>query len=130
VALFDVIATVDREKLAAALAAEMERADRRPRCLIEVNTGEEAQKHGVVPAEGDGFIAHCREVLGLPVEGLMCIPPLDEEPALHFALLGQITRRNGLGTLSMGMTQDFEVAVTFGATQVRIGTAIFGPRGR
>jgi pyridoxal phosphate enzyme (YggS family) len=130
VALFDVIATVDREKLAAALAAEMERADRRPRCLIEINTGEEAQKHGVVPAEADGFIAHCREVLGLPVEGLMCIPPQDEEPALHFALLGQIARRNGLGTLSMGMTEDFEVAVAFGATQVRIGTAIFGPRGR
>ncbi len=129
VALFDVIATVDRAKLAAALAAEMARTGRRPRCLIEVNTGEEAQKHGVLPAAADEFIAHCRDTLGLPVEGLMCIPPVDEEPALHFALLGQIARRNGLGVLSMGMTQDFEVAVAFGATHVRIGTAIFGPRG-
>ena len=129
VALFDVIATLDRVKLAAALAAEMERSGRRPRCLIEVNTGEEAQKHGVAPADADAFVTHCRDALGLPVEGLMCIPPVDEEPALHFALLGQIARRTGLGTLSMGMTHDFEVAVAFGATHVRVGTAIFGPRG-
>ena len=105
-------------------------ARRRPHCLIEVNTGEEEQKHGVPPAEADAFVAHCRDTLGLPVDGLMCIPPVGEEPALHFALLGEIARRNRLDTLSMGMSEDFEVAVAFGATQVRIGTAIFGPRGR
>ena len=129
VALFDAVATLDRQKLAAALAAEMARAGRRPRCLIQVNTGEEQQKHGVPPAEADAFIALCRDSFGLPVEGLMCIPPVDEEPALHFALLREIARRNRLGALSMGMSADFEVAVAFGATQVRIGTAIFGPRG-
>ena len=129
VALFDVIATLDREKLAAALAAEMTRADRRPRCLIQVNTGEEPQKHGVLPAEADALIALCRDSLGLPVEGLMCIPPVDEEPALHFALLREIARRNRLGSLSMGMSADFEIAVAFGATHVRIGSAIFGARG-
>ena len=130
VALFDAIATLDREKLAAALATEMARAGRRPRCLIQVNTGEEPQKHGVPPAEADAFIALCRDTLGLPVEGLMCLPPLAAEPAPHFALLHQIARRNGLGVLSMGMSEDFEVAVTFGATHVRIGTAIFDARGR
>ena len=130
VALFDVIATLDRVKLAVALAAEMARAGRRPRCLIEVNTGEEAQKHGVAPGEADAFIARCRDALGLPLAGLMCIPPAHEEPSLHFALLGEIARRNQLGTLSMGMSQDFEIAVAFGSTEVRIGTAIFGPRGR
>ncbi len=129
VALFDAIATLDRQKLAAALAAEMARAGRRPRCLIQVNTGEEPQKHGVPPAEADAFIALCRDSLGLPVEGLMCIPPVDEEPALHFALLCEIARRNRLGVLSIGMSEDFEIAVAFGATQVRIGTAIFGARG-
>ena len=130
VALFDVISTLDRHKLATALAAEMERTGRRPRCMIEVNTGEEEQKHGVRPAEADAFVAHCRDALGLPVEGLMCIPPADEEPSLHFALLGEIARRNRLDILSMGMSHDFEIAVAFGATQVRVGTAIFGPRGQ
>ena len=129
VALFDAIATLDRRKLAAALAAEMAQTGRRPRCLIQVNTGEEPQKHGVPPAEADAFIALCRDALGLPVVGLMCIPPVDEEPALHFALLREIARRNRLGVLSMGMSEDFEIAVAFGATQVRIGTAIFGARG-
>ena len=128
VSLFDRIETVDRPRLAAALAREMDRTGRRPSCLIEVNTGEEAQKAGVLPAKADEFIAACREEYGLPVEGLMCVPPLDEEPALHFALLAEIARRNGLECLSMGMTADFETAIRFGATHVRLGTAVFGPR--
>ena len=128
VALFDAIETVDRPRLAAALAREMDRADRRPSCLVEVNTGAEAQKAGVHPAEADDFIAACLSEYGLPVEGLMCIPPEDEEPALHFALLAEIARRNGLARLSMGMTADFETAIRFGATHVRLGTAVFGPR--
>jgi pyridoxal phosphate enzyme (YggS family) len=129
VALFDVIESVDRPRLAQALAREMERTGRRPPCLIEVNTGEEPQKAGVMPAEADAFIIACRDRLGLPVIGLMCVPPLDEEPALHFALLREIARRNGLEVLSMGMSADFEKAIRFGATHVRIGTAIFGARG-
>jgi len=128
VTLFDVIETVDRPKLARALADEMARAGRRPACFIEVNTGEEPQKDGVVPREADAFIRECREALGLPIEGLMCIPPVDEEPSLHFALLREIARRNGLAKLSMGMSADFEIAIAFGATHVRVGTAIFGPR--
>jgi pyridoxal phosphate enzyme (YggS family) len=128
VALFDVIETVDRPRLAAALAREMERTGRRPDCLVEVNTGEEPQKGGVPPAEADAFIRACREDFGLPVRGLMCIPPFDEEPSLHFALLREIARRNGLAELSMGMSGDFEVAVAFGATSVRVGSAIFGER--
>jgi PLP dependent protein len=128
VALFDVIQTVDRPRLAAALAAEMNRSGRRPRCFIQVNTGEEPQKAGVLPAEADAFIAEARETHGLPVEGLMCIPPLDEEPALHFALLREIARRNGLAGLSMGMSGDFETAIRLGATHVRVGSAIFGTR--
>ena len=128
VALFDTIETVDRPKLAAALAREMDRAGRRPACLIEVNTGEEPQKAGILPATADEFIAACREEYGLPLAGLMCVPPLDEEPALHFALLAEIARRNGLRQLSMGMTADFETAIRFGATHVRLGTAVFGPR--
>ena len=128
VSLFDRIETVDRPRLAAALAREMDRTGRRPSCLIEVNTGEEAQKAGVLPAQADEFIAACRDEYGLPVEGLMCVPPLDEEPALHFALLAEIARRNGLECLSMGMTADFETAIRFGATHVRLGTAVFGPR--
>lgn len=128
VALFDVIETIDRPKLARALAAEMDRAGRRPDCFIQVNTGEEAQKAGVWPGDADAFIALCVSDLALPVKGLMCLPPVDEEPALHFALLGEIAKRNGLACLSMGMSADFETAIQFGATHVRLGTAIFGPR--
>ncbi len=128
VLLFDVIQTVDRPKLAEALAAEMVLVGRRPRCLIQVNTGEEPQKAGVSPAEADAFIADCRDRLGLPVTGLMCIPPADEPPAPHFALLREIARRNNLAELSMGMSADYPVAVALGATSVRVGTAIFGRR--
>lgn len=128
VALFDVIETVDRPKIARAIAAEMERAGRRPRLLVQVNTGEEPQKAGVLPGETDAFVARCREEHGLEIEGLMCIPPLDEEPALHFALMAKIAERLGLPELSMGMSADFETAVEFGATYVRVGTAVFGPR--
>ena len=129
VALFDVIETVDREKLARALAEEFARRGLWRDCLIQVNTGEEPQKAGVAPAEADAFIRLCRDELKLPVRGLMCIPPVDEEPSLHFALLAKIARRNGLEILSMGMSNDFETGVALGATHVRIGTAIFGERG-
>ncbi|HTO84317.1 MAG TPA: YggS family pyridoxal phosphate-dependent enzyme [Methylomirabilota bacterium] len=128
VALFDVIETVDRPKLAQALAAEMQRSGRRPACYIQVNTGEEPQKAGIAPAAADEFIGVCRDGLGLPVVGLMCIPPVDEEPSLHFALLAKIARRNGLAVLSMGMSADYETAIVFGATHVRVGTAVFGAR--
>ncbi len=128
VRFFDAIETLDRPKLARALAKEMARAGRRPPCFVQVNTGEEAQKAGVMPAEADALIALARDELGLPVAGLMCIPPFDEEPAPHFALLAQIAERNGLAPLSMGMTADFEAAIRFGATHLRVGTAIFGPR--
>ena len=128
VALFDVIETVDRPRLAAALAQEMERTGRRLPCLIEVNTGEEPQKSGVMPEAADAFVLECRDQLGLPIIGLMCVPPLDQEPAPHFALLREIARRNGLEVLSMGMSADFETAIRFGATHVRVGTAIFGAR--
>jgi PLP dependent protein len=127
VALFDVIETLDREKLARALVKEMAAQDRRPTCFVQVNTGEEPQKAGVWPADADAFIEQCR-ALGLPVEGLMAIPPEDEEPSLHFALLAKIARRNGLAKLSMGMSADYEIAVQFGATHVRVGSAIFGAR--
>jgi pyridoxal phosphate enzyme (YggS family) len=129
VAFCDVIETVDRPRLAEALAREMERSGRRLPCLIEVNTGEEPQKSGIFPAATDDFIVECRDRLGLPIRGLMCIPPLDEEPAPHFALLREIARRTGLELLSMGMSADFEKAIRFGATHVRVGTAIFGARG-
>jgi PLP dependent protein len=128
VAHFDVIETVDRLRLAESLAREMERTGRRPSCLIEFNTGEEPQKAGVLPVVADDFIADCRNRLGLPIEGLMCIPPHDEEPAPHFALLREIARRHDLPVLSMGMSADFETAIRFGATHVRVGTAIFGAR--
>ncbi len=128
VALFDVIETVDRPKLAAKLAREMDELGRRLPCYVQVNTGEEPQKAGVRPAEADRLIAECRDTHGLAVEGLMCLPPIDEEPSLHFALLREIARRNHLSVLSMGMTADFEIALRFGATHVRIGTAVFGPR--
>jgi PLP dependent protein len=128
VAGFDVIETVDRPRLAQALAKEMERTGRRVPCLVEVNTGKEPQKTGVISAEADAFIDACRNSFGLAIVGLMCVPPLDEEPAPHFALLREIARRNGLDILSMGMSADFEKAIRFGATHVRIGTAIFGAR--
>jgi len=123
-----VIETLDRPKLARALAKEIARSGRRPRCFIQVNTGEEPQKAGVPPGEADDLIALSRNELSLPIDGLMCIPPLEEEPALHFALLREIARRNGIDALSMGMSADFETAIRFGATHVRLGTAIFGPR--
>ncbi len=128
VALFDVIESLDRPKLAQALAAEMKRCGRRPACYVQVNTGEEPQKAGIAPAAADDFIRHCRTELGLPVVGLMCLPPVDEEPSLHFSLLREIARRSGIAILSMGMSADYDVAVAFGATHVRIGTAIFGER--
>jgi PLP dependent protein len=128
VALFDVIETVDRSKLARALAAEMARQDRRPACFVQINTGEEPQKAGVLPADADALIKECRDDLGLPVVGLMAIPPEDEEPSLHFALLADIAKRNGLAQLSMGMSADYETAVQFGATHVRVGSAVFGAR--
>ncbi len=128
VALFDVIEAVDRPPLAAALAREMERRGRRLPCLIEVNTGAETQKAGILPAGADAFIAECRGPLGLDVAGLMCIPPEHDDPAPHFTALRDIARRNGLAALSMGMSADFETAIRCGATSVRIGTAVFGPR--
>ena len=128
VALFDVIETVDRPKLAQVLAAEMVRGGRRPACYVQINTGEEPQKAGVLPAAADEFIRFCRDQLSLPVVGLMCIPPADDEPSLHFALLAEIARRHGINILSMGMSADYEIAIKLGATHVRIGTAIFGER--
>ena len=128
VALFDVIETLDRPRLATALAKAMAQTGRRPDCYVQVNTGEEPQKGGVLPIQADAFIAACRADHDLPVTGLMCLPPLDEEPAPHFALLKKIADRNGISTLSMGMSADFEIAVRCGATHVRVGTAIFGPR--
>jgi len=128
VAHCDVIETLDRPRLAESLAREMAKTGRRLPCYIEVNTGEEKQKAGVLPGEADAFIADCRDRLGLAIEGLMCIPPEHEEPALHFALLREIAKRNGLPILSMGMSADFETAIRFGATHVRVGTAIFGAR--
>lgn len=128
VALFDVIQSVDREKLARALAREMERQDRRPRCLVQVNTGEEPQKAGIAPSETAAFVKLCRDDLALPVEGLMCIPPVDDAPAPHFGLLRRLAEDNGLAVLSMGMSADFETAVQLGATHVRVGSAIFGRR--
>jgi PLP dependent protein len=128
VALFDVIETVDRPKLAAALKREMDHQGLSRPCYIQVNTGEEPQKAGVHPTEADAFIASCRNDIGLDIVGLMCIPPQDEEPALHFALLREIALRNGVRSLSMGMSGDFETAIELGATHVRVGTAVFGDR--
>ena len=126
--LFDVIETLDREKLARVLAEEIARRGAAPRLYVQVNTGEEPQKAGVAPREADAFIAACRATYGLAVEGLMCVPPADEPSAPHFALLAKIAARNGLAKLSMGMSADFEVAVRFGATSVRVGSALFGAR--
>jgi pyridoxal phosphate enzyme (YggS family) len=128
VRLFDVIETVDRPELACAIAGAARELGRRPQVFIEVNTGEEPQKAGVMPEETDALVHACREEFGLPVRGLMCMPPVDEEPSLHFALLREIASRNRLDDLSMGMSADFDVAVRFGATCVRVGTAIFGAR--
>jgi pyridoxal phosphate enzyme (YggS family) len=130
VKLFDVIETIDREKLARAVAKEMARQGSRPRLFIQVNTGEEPQKAGVGPRETDALVELCRSELGLQIEGLMCVPPIEEEPALHFALLRKIAERNGLKALSMGMSSDFETAIALGATHVRVGSAIFGSRDR
>ena len=126
--LFDVIETLDRPRLAESLAREADGLGVAPKLLVQVNTGEEAQKAGVAPTEADAFIARCRGEYGLPVAGLMCIPPLGEPAGPHFALLAQIAARNGLAELSMGMSADFALAIRFGATQVRVGEAIFGPR--
>lgn len=128
VALFDVIETVDREKIARAIAGEVERQDRRPRLYVQVNTGLEPQKAGIAPEEAVTFVDFCRSELGLAIEGLMCIPPVDENPGPHFALLAKIAGRCGLEKLSMGMSGDFETAIAFGATSVRVGSAIFGAR--
>ncbi len=128
VALFDVIETLDRPKLAVALAEASAKAGRAPRLYVQVNTGEEDQKAGVAPHDADTFIAAVRRDYGLEVEGLMCIPPADEPAGPHFALLGKIAARNGLSNLSMGMSADYELAVMFGATHVRVGSALFGAR--
>ncbi|OFX05407.1 MAG: YggS family pyridoxal phosphate enzyme [Alphaproteobacteria bacterium RIFCSPHIGHO2_12_FULL_63_12] len=128
IALFDVIETIDRPKIARALKDEAQKQARRPRFLIQVNTGAEAQKAGVLPEDADAFIRLCRDELGMEVEGLMCIPPAEEPPAPHFALLARIAARNRLGVLSMGMSGDFEIAAQLGATHIRVGTALFGDR--
>jgi PLP dependent protein len=128
VALFGAIHTVDRPSLCAALAKEIERQGRQPDLLVEVNTGAEPQKAGVLPEDTDAFVRTCRETYGLTIRGLMCIPPFEEAPAPHFALLAKIAARNGLEWLSMGMSADFATAIQFGATHVRIGSAIFGER--
>lgn len=128
VRFFDTIDSLDRPKLAEALARAADKTGRCPELLIQVNTGEEPQKAGVSPAAADAFIKAARDGLNLPVRGLMCIPPAEEEPAVHFALLAKIAARNGLTELSMGMSGDFETAIRFGATMVRVGSAVFGPR--
>jgi PLP dependent protein len=128
VALFDAIHSVDRASLAEALGKEIARQERRPLLFVEINTGAEAQKAGVLPQDADAFLAACRDRYGLDISGLMCIPPHQEAPAPHFALTAKIARRNGLKSLSMGMSADFPIAIAFGATHVRVGTAIFGAR--
>lgn len=128
VAFFDAIDSLDRPKLAAAIADAAQKEGACPDILVQVNTGEEEQKAGVTPRDVDAFIAQAQVTFGLPVRGLMCIPPVDEEPAMHFALLAKIAARNGLPALSMGMSGDFETAIRFGATMVRVGSALFGSR--
>lgn len=128
VAFFDVIETLDREKLARGLADEILKKGRSPRLYVQVNTGEEPQKAGVRPAEADGFLAACRTTYGLSLQGLMCIPPASEPHGPHFALLAKIAARNGIPNLSMGMSGDFEMAIRLGATSVRVGSAVFGER--
>jgi len=129
VALFDAIHSLDRASLAEALAKEIQKQGRRPRLLVQVNTGEEPQKGGVLPREADAFLEACRDRWGLAVEGLMAIPPAEDPPSPHFALLAAIAKRNGMPLLSMGMSADFEAAIQLGATHVRVGSAIFGERG-
>jgi PLP dependent protein len=128
VALFDAIHSVDRPSICEALAKEIDSQKRRPQLFVQLNTGEEPQKAGVAPAEADAFIASCRDKYGLQISGLMCIPPLNDAPAPHFALAAKIAARNGLANLSMGMSADFAIAIQFGATHVRVGSAIFGAR--
>jgi PLP dependent protein len=128
VALFDAIHSVDRPSLCEALSKEIAKSERRPLLFVEINTGAEPQKAGVLPQDTDGFLARCRDAYGLSIDGLMCIPPFDEAPAPHFALTAKIAARNGLKLLSMGMSADYPVAIAMGATHVRVGTAIFGGR--
>ena len=128
VALFDAIHSVDRPSICQALAKEISSQNRQPQLFVQLNTGEEPQKAGIAPAEADDFIASCREKYALPISGLMCIPPVDDAPAPHFALTAKIAARNGLKNLSMGMSADFTVAIQLGATHVRVGSAIFGAR--
>jgi hypothetical protein len=129
VALFDAIHSVDRPSICQALAKEIESQKKRPQLFVQINTGEEPQKAGIAPSEADAFIAACRDHHGLEISGLMCIPPVNEAPAPHFALTEKIAARNGLNNLSMGMSADFAIAIQFGATHVRVGSAIFGHRG-
>ncbi|AZG75703.1 YggS family pyridoxal phosphate-dependent enzyme [Methylocystis rosea] len=128
VELFDVIESVDREKIARALSEEIARTGKRPRLFVQVNTGAEPQKAGVLPESADNFVAACRDAYGLNIEGLMCVPPLGEQASPHFALLADIAARNGIAELSMGMSSDFELAIQLGATYVRVGSAIMGER--
>ncbi len=128
VALFDAIHSLDRDRLAAELAKEMARQRRAPSLFVQVNTGEEPQKAGIGPQETEAFVERCREAYGLPIEGLMCLPPLDDDPVPHFEMLKQLAGRVGLASLSMGMSADFEAAIAHGATHIRVGTAIFGER--
>lgn len=128
VALFDAIHSVDRPSICEALSKELARQPRRPELFVQINTGEEPQKAGIAPTDADDFLARCRDTYGLTIAGLMCIPPADEAPAPHFALTAKIAARNGLQKLSMGMSADFAVAIAFGATHVRVGSAIFGTR--
>jgi PLP dependent protein len=128
VALFDVIETVDRPKIAKALADEIQKVGRHPQLFVQVNTGAEPQKAGVLPDETDGFLATCRDSYGLTIGGLMCIPPIDDQASPHFALLAKLAARNGVAALSMGMSADFELGIQLGATHVRVGSAIFGAR--
>ena len=128
VGLFSAIHSLDRESLAVALAKELQRAERKIELFVQVNTGLEPQKSGIAPADAQAFIDHCRDVLKLPLAGLMCIPPEHEEPSVHFAMLAKLARAAGLAKLSMGMSGDFETAIAFGATHIRIGSAIFGAR--
>jgi PLP dependent protein len=129
VALFDAIHSVDRPSICHALAKEIESQKKRPQLFVQINTGEEPQKAGIAPQDADAFIASCRDNYGLEISGLMCIPPVDEAPAPHFALTAKIAARNGLKNLSMGMSADYAIAIQMGATHIRVGSAIFGHRG-